>query len=236
MPFVAEPYFPSVDSTMNSDINISSSGKESLTSNNGVSSINDYNVTSSYDNPNSYYSSGWDTFTDWLGIGSAGRQYDANQKLQLQQNLWDKYMTDQNNAFNAQEAAAAREYSEKEAKAEREWQEYMSSTAYQRAVADLQKAGLNPILAVGSPASSAAGAMGQVSTGYASPYAKGSLGAMMSVGSGLQGLSSLITTGLMAYSLAKPNLSRKDKKAFAKKFNLTNKEATTVMRLVKLLK
>lgn len=50
-------------------------------------------------------------------------------------------------AFNAKEAAKSREF-----------QEYMSNTAYQRATKDLIKAGINPILAVGAMASTPVGA------------------------------------------------------------------------------
>lgn len=60
-----------------------------------------------------------------------------------------------------EENAANRLYNAEQAQKNRDWQEYMSNTSYQRAVADLQKAGLNPILAysqggASTPSSSAA--------------------------------------------------------------------------------
>lgn len=66
--------------------------------------------------------------------------------------------------YNAQQNAIAQQYNSAEAEKQRQWQEYMSNTSYQRAMEDMRKAGLNPILAyMQGGASTPVGSSGSIS-------------------------------------------------------------------------
>lgn len=73
-------------------------------------------------------------------------------------------MFNQGNQFNAQQAQLSREWSAEQAAKQMDFQERMSGSAYQRAIADMKASGLNPMLAYSQGgASTPGGAMGSSS-------------------------------------------------------------------------
>lgn len=105
-----------------------------------------------------------DRFYDWQG-GQNAFQSKTNRQNMLMQMGYNTLGAIQQGIYNHIEQNAAMSYNSAEALANREWQEHMSNTAYQRAVEDMRKAGLNPILAYANGGASTPGGSGATITG-----------------------------------------------------------------------
>lgn len=102
--------------------------------------------------------------SSWFNQNAVEREnFMRSEQASNNQFVRDMEALQRNQVFNAQEAQKARDF-----------EEHMSSTAYQRAMADMQVAGLNPVLAfqqggASTPSASAATSSGGTSsTGYRS--------------------------------------------------------------------
>lgn len=106
----------------------------------------------------------------------AGQQK-YNRNSMLMQMGYNTLSAIQQGVYNHIEQQSAMAYNSAEAAKNRAWQEQMSNTSYQRAVEDMRKAGINPILAYtqggASTPSGAQGTIGSASMGMASSSALG---------------------------------------------------------------
>lgn len=131
-------------------------------------------------------------------LSSLGTGWDAVKNFftswgNTSQGVWNDVTGKTNTSIQNSAAAALQEdaqaFSASEAQKERDWQTQMSNTAYQRSMADLQAAGLNPALAASSPASSGQGAF--ASSGVAGSQAS-NVNALASLGTAAAGIGILI--------------------------------------------
>lgn len=103
-------------------------------------------------------------YYQWQG-GQNAFQSKTNRENMLMQMGYNTLGAIQQGIYNHIEQNAAMSYNSAEALANRQFQEHMSSTAYQRAVEDMRKAGLNPILAYAQGGASTPGGSGATITG-----------------------------------------------------------------------
>lgn len=102
--------------------------------------------------------------------------------------------------FNSEEAAAQRAWESEEAEKNRQWQTEMSNTAVQRAAADYDAAGFNPLLAAGNAATGGSPVMssgGTASSASASMQAS-NVNMLASIGTAAAGIGILIKALKMA--------------------------------------
>lgn len=103
-------------------------------------------------------------YYQWQG-GQNAFQSKTNRENMLMQMGYNTLGAIQQGIYNHIEQNAAMSYNSAEALANRNFQERMSNTAYQRAVADMRKAGLNPILGYAQGGASTPGGSGATITG-----------------------------------------------------------------------
>lgn len=117
---------------------------------------------------------------------AAARQY--NTEMWEKNAQYNSAEAEINRRFQAEQAEIARQFNANQAKNDRDWQERMTNTAYQRQVKDLQAAGLNPVIAsLNGGAGTGSGAMATSSSPSGSQASSGATSASAASGGNYSG-------------------------------------------------
>lgn len=130
-----------------------------------------------------------------INAGTLANQYGYNSARMAEANAYNTSMWEQTAAWNESMWEKQAEFNARQAQIQRDWAERMDNTRYQRAISDMQAAGLNPILAVTGGGIDTGGASGtaatvggaQMSSAQSAMTSGGLLGADSASISGYQG-------------------------------------------------
>lgn len=128
-----------------------------------------------------------DLVTGGLGLLGSWWNNEQAEDRQAQAQEFNAQQSAITREFNAAEAQKSREFSAHEALLNRDYQTTMSNSAFQRGMADMRAAGLNPILAYSKGGSSTPGGAMGASSAASGPSASSSPGAPTSdiIGAGI---------------------------------------------------
>lgn len=129
-----------------------------------------------------------------INAGTLANQYGYNSARMAEANAYNTNMWEQTAAWNESMWEKQAQYNAEQAQIQREWAERMDNTRYQRAIKDMESAGLNPILAVtggidtgGASGTAATVGGAQMSSAQSAMTSGGLLGADSASISGYQG-------------------------------------------------
>lgn len=130
---------------------------------------------------------------DLFGIGSAigsAIQAKSNEKMNFLNSLKDVGMTAWQYKHDSDILNKQQDFNALEAQKQRDYEERMSNTAYQRAIADMEAAGINPASITGTsgastPSGATATSSGYSRGGYNTPLKAGDLSIMSSAINGM---------------------------------------------------